>query len=98
MTTLRRLTAGPYVGPRPYRRGEQLFGRDCETQELVDLIRANRIVLLHSPSGAGKTSLIQAALVPALIRNRFRPLPIIRVSREPSSEDWAAPRGVNRYV
>ena len=41
------------------------FGRDGELPELVDLLIAERIVLLFSPSGAGKTSLIQAALAAA---------------------------------
>nr|NLU60608.1 hypothetical protein [Pseudomonas sp. BIGb0427] len=45
---------------------------------LFDLLISKRIVLLISPSGAGKTSLIQAALLPQL-RERLWPLPIIRL-------------------
>jgi hypothetical protein len=56
----------PYVGPRPFERGETLYGREREVLELYDLLIAERIVLLHSPSGAGKTSLLQAALLPKL--------------------------------
>ena len=52
----------PYPGPRPFKRGETLYGRERETAELLDLLIAERIVLLSSPSGAGKTSLVQAAL------------------------------------
>jgi len=58
----------PYVGPRAFRGGEELPGRDYEIRELTDLLIAERIVLLHSPSGAGKTSLIQAGVVPLLER------------------------------
>jgi hypothetical protein len=54
----------PYVGPRPFRQGERLYGREREARGLSDMLIASRIVLLHSPSGAGKTSLIQAAIVP----------------------------------
>ena len=56
----------PYVGPRPFTQTDPLFGRDVEKVELLNLLIAERIVLLYSPSGAGKTSLIQAGLVPEL--------------------------------
>jgi hypothetical protein len=50
---------------------------------LLDLLIAERIVLLHSPSGAGKSSLIQASFDPALEEERFWVLPIIRVNEPP---------------
>jgi hypothetical protein len=53
------------VGPRPFRAKEPFFGRDRETRSLRNTLLSGRIVLLHSPSGAGKTSLIQAKIVPA---------------------------------
>ncbi|MCC6433034.1 MAG: hypothetical protein IT354_19160, partial [Gemmatimonadaceae bacterium] len=53
----------PYVGPRAFRPGEKLFGRDREADELLDLLLTERVVLLHAPSGAGKTSLLQASLM-----------------------------------
>jgi WD40 repeat protein len=88
-------TAQPYVGPRPFRAGEPLFGRDRERDQLLYQLIAERIVLLYSPSGAGKTSLIEAGLVPALERRGFRVLPRIRVGQ-------ALPEGVagttNRFV
>ncbi len=73
----------PYVGPRPFRPGEPIYGRDREAHQLADLLIAKRIVVLHSPSGAGKTSLIQAALIPALRAEGFTVLPIVRVNRAP---------------
>lgn len=73
----------PYVGPRSFQTGETLYGRERETLELLDLLIAERIVLLYSPSGAGKTSLIQAALTPKLREEGFNVLPPIRVSAEP---------------
>jgi WD40 repeat protein len=81
MTTTTR--ANPYVGPRSFTTGETLYGRDRETSKLLNLLIAERIVLLYSPSGAGKTSLIQAALVPQLHAEGFLVLPVIRVSAEP---------------
>ena len=75
----------PYVGPQPFRAGQELYGRDRETLELIDLLIAERIVLFYSPSGAGKTSLLQARLVPRLSQRGFNVLPLIRVNREPAS-------------
>ncbi len=68
----------PYVGPRPFRTGETLYGRDRESRELVDLLIAERIVLLYSPSGAGKSSLIQAAVVAQMGAEDYQVLPVCR--------------------
>jgi len=65
--------------------------------DLLYLLIAERIVLLHSPSGAGKTSLIEAKLVPKLLKRRFEVLPTMRVSIGPSS-DIELPPEINRYV
>ena len=56
----------PYVGPRPFAREEQIYGREREITELDYLLSSERIVLLHSPSGAGKSSLVNAGLIPRL--------------------------------
>lgn len=87
----------PYVGPASFRLGDPLYGRDREQGELLDLLVAERIVLLYSPSGAGKTSLIQAALAPALQEAGFEVLPVVRVSNalEPGP---GTPTPRNRYV
>jgi hypothetical protein len=89
----------PYVGPRPFQTGETLYGRDQELYELLDLLIAERIVLRYSPSGAGKTSLIQAGLLPQLEEENFQVLPVMRVSLEPPPEQKAdLPEDYNRYV
>ncbi len=61
-----RETANPFVGPRPFEAGERLWGRDREIRELDNEISSERIVMLCSPSGAGKSSLVEAGLVPRL--------------------------------
>jgi hypothetical protein len=81
----RTTTGNPYVGPRAFREGEELPARDRETRELANLLKAERIVLLHAPSGAGKTSLIQAALDQRLRKGHFRPSPALRVNLPPPS-------------
>lgn len=60
--------AEPYVGPRPFSRLEEakFFGRESEASELLSLIIAHPVVLLYSESGAGKTSLLNAMVVPML--------------------------------
>jgi hypothetical protein len=73
----------PYVGPKPFELGQELFGRDAETKELRNLILGRRLVLLYSPSGAGKTSLINAKLIGTLGASGVRVLPVIRITGPP---------------
>ncbi len=87
-----RVSTNPFVGPRPFESGEPLYGRDREIRKLDNLLGAERVVLLYSPSGAGKSSLVQAGLMPQLKRS-FDVWGSTRVNQEP-------PAGVdgNRYV
>ena len=62
----------PYVGPRAFRKDELFFGREAETEGLLDKLLPSGVLLLHAPSGAGKTSLIQAAIVPELLNQGFQ--------------------------
>lgn len=70
-----------YVGPRPFERSERglFFGRDREISELLSLVISSRVVLCYAPSGAGKTSLINAGLEPRLEKEGFEVLPSSRV-------------------
>ncbi len=73
----------PYVGPRPFAAEEAINfrGREEEARQLASLVIAQRAVVLHALSGAGKTSLIQAGLLPILqARKKVHVLPISRVS------------------
>ena len=58
----------PYVGPRPFDSEDHqiFFGRDTEVRELQALVSAYADVLLFAQSGAGKSSLINAGLIPSL--------------------------------
>src|ERR1051325_11010658 len=72
----------PYVGPRSFRKeqGEFFFGRDEEADELVSIVTAHSAVLFYSQSGAGKTSLLNAKLIPKLEEEEhFQVLPPMRV-------------------
>jgi hypothetical protein len=70
----------PFVGPRPLETRDGIYGRDEEIRELLWFFTAERIVWLHSPSGAGKTSVVQAGLIPRLEADDFEVLPTIRVN------------------
>lgn len=87
----------PYVGPRSFKTGEKLYGREREAHELVDLLIAERIVLLYSPSGAGKSSLLNASILPALQAEGFNVLPPLRVNLEPPPDVSRSSR-FNRYL
>jgi WD40 repeat protein len=64
--------ANPYVGPRPFETvdADIFFGRDREVSDLVALIVSNPVVLLYAASGAGKSSLLNAAVVGRLERDQ----------------------------
>src|SRR5688500_8254447 len=95
----------PYVGPRAFNPddksvGRCFYGRDREVEELTDLLLSDRIVLLYAPSGAGKTSLINAELIPRLRdEERFDVLPTVSLKRAPAEADRERTAGtMNRYV
>jgi hypothetical protein len=68
----------PYIGPPALTEDDAIYGRDWEREELRDLLLAHQIVLMHSPSGAGKTSLIQAGLIPEMKKKSFEILGPVR--------------------
>ncbi len=74
----------PYVGPRPYERDDRrnFYGRQREARDLTALIMAERVVLFYAPSGAGKTSLLNTQIIPALEEEGFNLLPAVRVGSD----------------
>ena len=88
----------PYNGPRSFQTGQRIYGRDREIRDLTGLLVAERIVLLHSPSGAGKTSLVQAGLVPRLRTMDFSVPPPMRVSSSGAGGQVGTGAAVNRYL
>lgn len=71
----------PFVGPRALGPQDPLYGRATELGRLRDRLVADRIVLLYSPSGAGKTSLVEAGLRDELGELDFLVPPTIRLGR-----------------
>ena len=58
----------PYVGWRPFWRADasRFFGRGAEIRAVRAALLRSRIVVVHGPSAAGKTSLLRAGVIPAL--------------------------------
>jgi Novel STAND NTPase 1 len=71
----------PFIGPRAFTLKEKdiFFGRDGETQKIVSLILSNQEILIYAQSGAGKTSIINAKVLPELETYQMQLLPICRV-------------------
>jgi len=71
----------PFKGPSPFEVNDKdiFFGRDSEIEELVSAIISHSAVLLYAQSGAGKTSLVNAGVIPELQKEGFEILPIARV-------------------
>ena len=63
------LRANPYVGLRPFFADDSLyfFGREQQTAELLDILRAHRFLGVVGSSGSGKSSLVRAGLLPGLL-------------------------------
>ncbi len=57
-----------YPGSRPFTQeeGRQFFGREKDREELYKYIQVEKLVVLYAKSGLGKTSLIEAGLLPRL--------------------------------
>ena len=92
-TEARPTRRNPYRGPREFGRGDYLPNRQPEARRLSDRVVAERVVLLYSPSGAGKTSLIEAAVIHQLMNEGFWPTPRLRVN-----EPFRGDRVRNRYI
>jgi WD domain, G-beta repeat len=67
-TRRRRKIEAPFPGLRPFLAGENLifFGREGQSNELIDRLRQNRFLAVLGSSGSGKSSLVRAGLQPDL--------------------------------
>lgn len=73
----------PYVGPRTFTAADRkrFFGREAEAASLLARVVSERLLLFYAQSGAGKSSLINARLIPQLREDEgFSVLPVGRVA------------------
>src|SRR6266851_3413791 len=78
-----RAQASPYVGGRPFRWADSdwFFGRDAESEALRSLWRESRLIVVHGIAGVGKTSLVQAGVLPLIAEAAGTDLlPFVRLS------------------
>lgn len=87
-----RLAGGPYVGPWPFHPPEAdlFFGRDAEARDVRSLWLTQPLVVLYGPAGAGKTSLVNAGIMPLLVGEEG--VDLLRVGRlgHQSAQPFAA--------
>jgi tetratricopeptide (TPR) repeat protein len=78
----RDLGTAPYPGTRPFLPAEQdrFFGRGTDSKTLLELWQDNRITLLTGRVASGKTSLLNAGVLPLLKENRTHFLPVGHIS------------------
>jgi tetratricopeptide (TPR) repeat protein len=64
-----KVPTNPFPGLRPFEFEEShlFFGRDSQVEKLVDKLKGPRFVAVVGTSGSGKSSLVRAGLLPALL-------------------------------
>ncbi|MBN8442883.1 hypothetical protein FG147_11070 [Thauera sp. UPWRP] len=86
----------PYKGADSYQVEDSalFYGRNAESEQVVARILSSRFTLLHAQSGAGKTSLINARIIPGLEQRDWLPVRI-----RPENDPIAATRNATlRYL
>src|SRR5215469_4884029 len=68
MAAMLQFSSLPYPGLRPFRDSESdiFFGREEQTDELLARLDRCRFLAVTGASGCGKSSLVEAGLIPAL--------------------------------
>lgn len=83
----------PYVGIRPFGVDDvdTFFGRDVEAEEARTLALSSRLLVLHGPSGVGKTSLLNAGVLAGIDAQIAQVLPVARPPRISAFPTTATP-------
>ncbi len=71
-----------YLDYYTFEDADLFFGREEETQKMVGEILTTRLLVLFSPSGSGKTSLINAGVRPALEKLGYETV-YVRLDKDP---------------
>ena len=66
----------PWLGLQSYTEKETIYGRDNDIQELTQCILGDKETLLYGKSGIGKSSILNAGVIPTSIRKGYLPVPV----------------------
>lgn len=71
----------PWLGLEAYKEGEILYGRDDDIRDLAQCVLNDTETLLYGKSGIGKSSILNAGVLPLARRNGYIPV-LIRLSHK----------------
>lgn len=71
----------PWLGLESYKEGEILYGRDEDIRDLSQSVLNDTDTLLYGKSGIGKSSILNAGIIPAARRHGFFPV-LVRLSHK----------------
>lgn len=80
-------TGNPWHGLQSYQEGDILYGRNSDIRELAQQVLSSECTLLFGKSGIGKSSILNAGVIPAARRNGYVPV-LIRLSHNGSDNDY----------
>lgn len=89
----------PYKFLEPYTATDKkiFFGRDSEITDVLSTILGQRLLVIYGQAGVGKTSLVEAGVIPRLIEKRARVLQISSYT-EPVLAIREAFKATSRYT
>lgn len=89
-----------YPGPNAFKDNEVdeslLFGRNQETEELLQRILSSKLTLVYGRSGVGKTSLLRGKIFPRLRKSGYLPIRI-RLNQRDESPIQAIDEAIQKY-
>ena len=71
----------PWLGLESYQEGEILYGRDEDIRDLTQCVLNDTDTLLYGKSGIGKSSILNAGVIPAARRSGYQPI-LVRFSHK----------------
>lgn len=81
--------SNPWLGLKSYREGEVLYGRDEDIRALSQRVLNDADTLLYGRSGIGKSSILNAGVIPAARRKGFTPV-YIRLEHHGEKSDYVS--------
>ena len=74
-------TKNPWLGLESYKEGDILYGRDEDIRDLSQSVLNDTVTLFYGESGIGKTSILNAGIIPAARYHNFLPV-LVRLTHK----------------